>query len=66
VISHGGFYNYLLKNLLMLPELDRVWFVLHNGAITRIDFRDPEAEGVRPIALVYTNRVDYLPSELVT
>jgi 2,3-bisphosphoglycerate-dependent phosphoglycerate mutase len=66
VISHGGFYNYLLTNLLMLPELDRVWFVLHNGAITRIDFRDPEAEGVRPIALVYTNRVDYLPSQLVT
>ena len=35
-------------------------------AITRIDFRDPEAEGVRPIAPVYLNRVDFLPRELIT
>jgi len=66
VISHGGFYNHLLVTLLSLPEPDRVWFALNNAAITRIDFRDPEAEGVRPIAVIYMNRVDFLPRELIT
>jgi 2,3-bisphosphoglycerate-dependent phosphoglycerate mutase len=66
VISHGGFYNHLLVTLLRLSEPTNVWFILNNAAITRIDFRNQDAEGVRPIALVYLNRVDFLPREFIT
>jgi 2,3-bisphosphoglycerate-dependent phosphoglycerate mutase len=60
VVSHGGFYNDLLAAILNLPERERYWFALHNAAISRIDFDDER------IGLVYLNRVDFLPKELVT
>jgi 2,3-bisphosphoglycerate-dependent phosphoglycerate mutase len=60
VVSHGGFYNDLLAVILNLPERERYWFALKNAAISRIDF-DQES-----IGLVYLNRVDFLPKELVT
>ena len=60
VVSHGGFYNLLLAALLNLPEKDRIWFVLNNAALTRIDF---DADGT---GLIYLNRFDYLPAELIT
>jgi 2,3-bisphosphoglycerate-dependent phosphoglycerate mutase len=60
VVSHGGFYNGLLAAILNLPEREGYWFALNNAAITRIDFND---EGV---GLIYLNRVDFLPKELVT
>lgn len=60
VVSHGGFYNYLLRAILDLPESQRLWFSLNNAAITRIDFLGEET------ALSYTNRVDFLPRDLVT
>jgi len=60
VVSHGGFYNDLLAVILNLPERERYWFALKNAAISRIDF-DEES-----IGLVYLNRVDFLPKELVT
>jgi 2,3-bisphosphoglycerate-dependent phosphoglycerate mutase len=60
VVSHGAFYNYLLAALLKMPQKDGYWFHLNNAAITRIDFRDGE------IGVVYMNRVDFLPKELVT
>ncbi len=60
VVSHGGFYNDLLAELLALPERDGYWFVLNNTAVTRIDFHPED------IVLVYMNRVDYLPRDLVT
>lgn len=66
VISHGGFYNHVLAVLLQLPEPDRVWFALNNAAITRIDFRDQNPWGVERTAILYTNRVDHLPKELIT
>ena len=59
IISHGGFYNYVLRAILKLGR-DDCWFMLNNVAITRIDFH---AEGVD---LVYQNRIDFLPRELVT
>ena len=60
MVSHGGFYNYLLAELLELPQRNSYWFSLNNTAITRIDFR---SEDVR---LVYLNRVDFLPRDLIT
>ena len=60
VISHGGFYNYLMAAILKMPSSDRVWFVLNNAAITRIDWYDQHVD------LVYMNRVDFLPKELIT
>lgn len=59
IISHGGFYNYLLRAILKIGR-DDCWFMLNNVAITRIDFH---AAGVD---LMYLNRVDFLPHELVT
>lgn len=60
LISHGGFYNYLLAAVLSLPETHDCWFSLNNTGITRIDFA-PERAWV-----MYMNRVDFLPRELVT
>ncbi len=60
VVSHGGFYNYLVAAILRLPERDHVWFVLNNAAITRMDWCDQRVE------MVYMNRTDFLPPELIT
>ncbi len=57
--SHGGFYNHFLTALLNLPSRDGLWFSLNNTAITRIDFADE-------LRLVYLNRLDFIPSRLVT
>jgi len=60
VVSHGGFFNYLLAAILNLPGREGYRFVLNNAAISRFDFND---EG---IWLSYLNRVDFLPKELIT
>jgi 2,3-bisphosphoglycerate-dependent phosphoglycerate mutase len=60
VVSHGGFYNYLLAALLNLPGREGHWFVMNNAAISRIDFHEDE------IWLVYLNRADFLPKDLIT
>jgi 2,3-bisphosphoglycerate-dependent phosphoglycerate mutase len=60
VISHGGFYNYLLAAILNLPERESYWFALNNAGLNRIDFDEEE------IRLIYLNRVDFLPKELIT
>ncbi len=52
VISHGGFYNVLLRSIFKIERED-CWFGLNNAAITRIDC---SADGV---ALTYMNRVDF-------
>jgi 2,3-bisphosphoglycerate-dependent phosphoglycerate mutase len=59
VVSHGGFYNVLLRTIFEIGKED-YWFALNNAAITRIDFNATE------VGLVYHNRVDFLPPDLVT
>jgi 2,3-bisphosphoglycerate-dependent phosphoglycerate mutase len=59
-VSHGGFYNDFLRTLLNLQVRKGIWFSIYNVGITRIDFQEDMIE------LVYQNRVDYLPGELVT
>jgi len=60
VISHGAFYNYLMAAILKMPDQDRIWFILNNAAITRLDFESERTE------VVYVNRVDHLPQALIT
>ncbi len=60
VVSHGAFYNYMLKTLLNIPDLLPIWFAFNNAAITRVDF------GADEVRLAYQNRVDFLPQALVT
>jgi 2,3-bisphosphoglycerate-dependent phosphoglycerate mutase len=60
VICHGGFYNSFLAVLLNLPIQNELWFRMNNAAITRIDFQDDV------VRLIYMNRMDYLPAELIT
>lgn len=59
VVMHGGFYNYIMKTLLAIDRDLPVWFALSNAAITRIDFTDE-------MRLVYQNRLDFMPDELVS
>ena len=60
LVSHGGFFNYLLAAILNLPGREGYRFVLNNAAISRFDFDDEN------IWLSYLNRVDFLPRELIT
>ena len=60
VVSHGGFYNRFMTVLLGVPNSDSVWFVINNVAMTRIDF------GEDGVVVVYTNRADFLPRDLIT
>jgi len=60
VVSHGGFYQYLMAAVLNLPSREGYWFAINNAAITRMDFHEER------IGLIYLNRVDFLSKELVT
>ena len=66
IVSHGGFYNYLLAAALGI-ELRRIeehkhdhWFLMNNCGITRLDWRDGQ------VLLAYLNRTDFLPDHLIT
>ncbi len=59
VVSHGDFYNCLLRSILRMDGSD-AWFDLNNASITRIDVDDDL------VHLVYANRTDFLPRELIT
>ncbi len=69
LISHGGFYNYFIGAILRLPSplqfgeehpRARTWLSMNNVAITRVDFVEHE------VRLVYHNRLNFLPANLVT
>jgi len=73
LISHGGFYNHFLSVLFEINWKDKVdnetsegdmptgrWFLMNNSAISRIDFGPDE------ISMVYQNRTEFLPNELIT
>ena len=59
-VSHGGFYNHFLLAILGLDRRDGFWFLMNNTGITRIDFSGEDT------VLVYQNRLDHLPADLVT
>lgn len=68
VVSHAGFYHAVLRALLGFStayphESDGqlpVYFGLNNTGITRIDFHEDRR------AIVYLNRLDHLPDDLIT
>jgi 2,3-bisphosphoglycerate-dependent phosphoglycerate mutase len=60
VISHGGFYNQLMGALLDVQPPYHLNYLIGNTSITRIALI-PEGH-----YLVYQNRCDHLPDELVT
>jgi 2,3-bisphosphoglycerate-dependent phosphoglycerate mutase len=60
VVSHGGFYNVVLAEMLGVQADNGFWFIINNTGITRLNF---EAEGV---GLAYANRLEHLPAELIT
>ena len=68
VVSHGGFFQSLLWALLSADALPppahmgvrALWFGVSNTAISRFEFHDGIA------AIRYLNRVDHLPTELIT
>ena len=60
IISHGGFYVELMRQIFSVTG-EKIWFFLNNTGITRIDF-DPDGVAV----LVYHNRTDHLPDRLLT
>jgi 2,3-bisphosphoglycerate-dependent phosphoglycerate mutase len=59
IVSHGGFYNLLVHTILERPLEHKTWFVMNNAAISRVDFGNS-------MAVVYMNRTDFLPPELIT
>lgn len=59
-VSHGGFYNQVIKAILGLPPEQDLWFSLNNAAICRIDFVEYGTN------VIYLNQVSFLPDELIT
>lgn len=70
LVSHGGFYNTFLRTLFQMPTTLSMWFHLNNCGISLIDFGEgstgdqdsPPGE----TRVVYLNRTDFLPSDLLT
>ena len=60
VISHGGFYSQFMRILLNPTPEPQIWFGLGNVGITRLDFHEDH------IWVVYMNRADFLPRDLIT
>jgi len=60
VVSHGGFYNHLMAEILDLSPQPAYQFVMNNTAITRINF------GREHTQMVYMNRTDFLSDKLIT
>ena len=62
LVSHGAFFMHVMRSLLRMPSVTehRLWFELANCSISRVDFG-----GHFPVVL-YINRFDYLPRELIT
>ncbi len=66
MVSHGGFFMHLLTVALgiemrRIKEFDHeYWFLKNNCAITRLDVYDQK------VVVVYVNRTDFLPDNLIT
>lgn len=66
IVTHGGFFVAVLRTLFGFATLDneesenRIWLHAHNTSITRLDFNEGRVD------LLYLNRLDHLPTELIT
>lgn len=59
-VGHGLFYSFILNVLLKIPSKSKIRFILNNTGITRLDYVDGSTR------VVYMNRLEHLPSELIT
>jgi 2,3-bisphosphoglycerate-dependent phosphoglycerate mutase len=60
VISHGGFYNHFVAAFYGLEGRLPTWHLMNNTGISRFGF------GQRENYVLYQNRLEHLPAELVT
>lgn len=60
MVSHGGFFNWILAELLGMQKLEGLWLHTNNASISRFDFIGDH------IIMQYTNRTEHLPPELIT
>ncbi len=60
LVSHGGFFKYFVCALLGLPDEGNIWFSTNNASVSRFDMFSGEVD------VVYINRFDYLPPELIS
>jgi 2,3-bisphosphoglycerate-dependent phosphoglycerate mutase len=66
IVSHGGFYNYLLTSALgieLVPieeNRHQFWFLLNNCAISRLDYASKQ------LLICYHNRHEFLPDTFIT
>jgi 2,3-bisphosphoglycerate-dependent phosphoglycerate mutase len=61
IVTHGGFGAYLLRELVGAPRTANIFFHHDNTGITHVRFRLDGRVSIR-----YQNRIDHLPSDLVT
>ena len=61
LVTHGGFTNDLLHAILNGGPIEGVYFSHRNTAISRLDYQDGGE-----VQVVYLNRMEHLPLELVT
>jgi 2,3-bisphosphoglycerate-dependent phosphoglycerate mutase len=59
-VSHAEFFNYLMKQILSIPDAFPVWFVLMNCSVTLFDFQEDH------LRIPFLNRHHFLPNELIT
>lgn len=60
LVSHAGFYNHLLAALLGFDRACLPRNLLNNCSLSRLDYTQ------RGWAVIYQNRADHLPAELIT
>jgi 2,3-bisphosphoglycerate-dependent phosphoglycerate mutase len=60
IVMHGGIFARILTAFFDV-QAEKYWFLMNNCAISRVDV---DAEG--RVILLYMNRVDFLPDDLVT
>ena len=60
IVSHAGFYNYFLREVLGMAQNTQVWFEFFNGAVTLFNFDNDD------INVFYNNRYDFMPMDIVT
>jgi 2,3-bisphosphoglycerate-dependent phosphoglycerate mutase len=60
IVMHGGIFARILTGLFDVQAED-YWFLMNNCAITRVDVEDDGH-----VRLVYLNKADFLPDDLVT
>ena len=60
LVSHGEFFNHLIKRILCIPEDFPVWFEMMNAAVSLFDFQEEHLQ------IPFINRHHFLPETLIT